>query len=221
MSTTIAVTGRAEEKIAPELGAVTLSVGAQGARRDEVYSRTSAAHERLLVEVRQLEESGALDTWSAGQLRVWSYRPWNNEGTQLPLVHQANADVEVTFTDLTRLGEWVGEVATANELTIGGVEWRLTDATRRRVQEAAQRGAVADALAKAQVYSSALGLGALTPVELADHGMLSTQPQPIAPKLMAMRTAADFGGGAPATEFAPAELVIEASVDARFTAEAA
>jgi len=36
-----------------------------------------------------------------------------------------------------------------------------------------------------------------------------------------MRTAADMGGGAPATEFAPAELVIEASVDARFTAEPA
>lgn len=219
MSTTIAVTGRAEEKIAPELGAVTLSVGAQGAQRDEVYSRTSAAHERLLGEVRGLEASGALDTWSAGQLRVWSYRPWNNEGKHLPLVHQANADVEVIFSDLTRLGDWVGEAATANELTIGGVEWRLTDATRRRVQEAAQRGAVADALTKAQVYASALGLGAPTPVELADHGMLSTQPQPIAPKVMAMRTAADFGGGAPTTEFAPAELVIEASVDARFTAE--
>jgi uncharacterized protein YggE len=221
MSTTIAVTGRAEEKIAPELGAVTLSVGAQGAQRDEVYSGTSAAHERLLTELRGLEASGALDTWSAGQLRVWSYRPWNNEGKQLPLVHQANADVEVIFTDLTRLGEWVGEAATASELAIGGVEWRLTDATRRRVQEAAQRGAVADALTKAEVYASALGLGALTPVELADHGMLSTQPQPIAPKVMAMRTAADFGGGAPATEFAPAELVIEASVDARFTAEPA
>ncbi len=221
MSTTIAVTGRAEEKIAPELGAVTLSVGAQGAQRDEVYSRTSTAHERLLAEVRGLEASGALDTWSAGQLRVWSYRPWNTEGKQLPLVHQANADVEVTFTDLTRLGEWVGEAANADELTIGGVEWRLTDATRQRVQEAAQRGAVADALTKAQVYASALGLGAPTPVELADHGMLSTQPQPIAPKVMAMRTAGDFGGGAPATEFAPAELVIEASVDARFTAEPA
>jgi uncharacterized protein YggE len=221
MSTTIAVSGRAEEKIAPELGAVTLSVGAQGAQRDEVYSRTSAAHERLLTELRGLEASGALDTWSAGQLRVWSYRPWNNEGKQLPLVHQANADVEVIFTDLTRLGEWVGEAATASELAIGGVEWRLTDATRRRVQEAAQRGAVADALTKAEVYASALGLGAPTPVELADHGMLSTQPQPIAPKVMAMRTAADFGGGAPATEFAPAELVIEASVDARFTAEPA
>jgi len=221
MPTTIAVTGRAEERIAPELAAVTLSVGGSGAARDDVYARTSTAHERVLAEVRALEASGALDTWSAGQLRVWSYRPWNNEGKQLPVVHQASADVEVVFSDLGRLGAWVGDAATGDELTIGGIDWRLTDATRRRVQETAQRAAVADAVAKAQVYASALGLGAPTPVELADHGMLSAQPLPVAPKAMMMRTAADMGGGASATEFAPAELVIEASVDARFTAEPA
>jgi uncharacterized protein YggE len=221
MPTTIAVTGRAEEKIAPELGVVTLSVGVQGAGRDDVFARTGAAHERLLADVRGLEASGSLDAWSAGQLRVWSYRPWNAEGTQLPLVHQACADVEVIFTDLARLGEWLGDAAGVAELTIGGVDWRLTDATRRRVQEAAQRGAVADAVAKARVYASALGLGTPAPVELADHGMLSAQPLPPAPKAMLMRASADVGGGAPMTEFAPAQLVIEASVDARFTADPA
>ena len=219
MSTTIAVTGRAEERMAPELGSVTLSIGAQGAVRDHVYGRTTAAHDRVLGQVRELEASGALDTWSAGQLRVWSYRPWNNEGKQLPLVHQASADVEVVFSDLARLGEWVGDVVTAIEVAVGGIDWRLTDATRRRVQEAAQRSAVADALAKARVYASALGLGEPTPVELADHGMLSVQPMPGAQKPMMMRAVAEIGGGPQGTEFAPAQLVIEASVDARFTAE--
>ncbi|WP_173924366.1 SIMPL domain-containing protein [Agromyces sp. Marseille-P2726] len=223
MPTTIAVTGRAEERIDPELGAVTLSVGAQGATRDEVFTRTTVAHERLLNEVRGLEASGALDTWSAGQLRVWSYRPWNSEGRQLPLVHQASAEVEVIFKDLARLGDWLGEAAGVPELSVNGVDWRLTDATRRTVQEAAQRGAVADALTKARIYASALGLGVPTPIELADHGLLSVQPLPGgAPKMLMMRTAAEVGGGGtPTAEFAPAQLVIEASVDARFTAEAA
>jgi uncharacterized protein len=220
MPTTIAVTGHAEERVAPELGVVSLSVGAQGPGRDEVAARTGSAHERLLAEVRELEASGALDTWSAGQLRAWSYRPWNAEGRQLPIVHQASADVEVIFSDLAKLGEWVGESAVTADVTIGGIDWRLTDATRRRVQEAAQRGAVADALAKARVYASALDLGAPVVTELADHGMLSAAPSPIAPAAMMMRTAADVGG-APTTEFAPAHLVIEASVDARFTAEPA
>lgn len=221
MPTTIAVTGRAEQRVAPELGAVSLSIGAQGGRRDDVTARTNEAHERVLDEVRALEASGALDTWSAGQLRVWSYRPWNNEGRQLPLVHQASADVEVVFSDLARLGEWVGETTGVDEIQLGGIEWRLTDASRRRVQESAQRAAVADAIAKAQVYASALGLGAPAPVELADHGMLSTQPVQREPKMLMMRATADMGGGGPSTEFAPADLVIEASVDARFTADVA
>jgi uncharacterized protein YggE len=220
MPTTIAVTGRAEERIAPELGAVTLSVGGSGAAREHVYGRTSAAHERLLAEVRELEASGALATWSAGQLRVWSYRPWNNEGRQLPVVHQASADVEVVFTDLSRIGEWVGEAAGSDEITIGGIDWRLTEATRRRVQETAQRAAVADAVTKAQVYAAALGLGAPAPVELADQGLLAVHPGPPMPKAMMMRAVADVGGAAP-TEFAPQELVIEAAVDARFTADPA
>jgi uncharacterized protein YggE len=220
MPTTIAVTGRAEERIAPELGVVSLSVGAQGPGRDEIAARASSAHERLLAAVRELEASGALDTWSAGQLRVWSYRPWNAGGRQLPVVHQASADVEVIFADLAKLGEWVAQSAASADVTIGGIDWRLTDATRRRVQEAAQRGAVADALAKARVYASALDLGAPVVTELADHGLLSVTPMPMAHAAMMMRTAADVGG-APATEFAPAQLVIEASVDARFTAESA
>ncbi|GAA1949478.1 SIMPL domain-containing protein [Agromyces allii] len=217
MPTTIAVTGRAEERIAPELAAVTLSVGGSGESRDHVLSRTRSAHERLLTAVRGLEASGALESWSAPQLRVWSQRPWNAEGRQLPLVHEARADVEVVFRDLDRLGEWLGDAAGSDELTIGGVEWRLTDATRRSAQEAAQRGAVADAVAKAGVYASALGLGTPTVVELSDHGLLGSQPSPM-PKAMMMRAVADQGGGS-STEFAPLDLVIEASVDARFTAE--
>jgi len=216
---TIAVTGHADERIAPELAAVTLSVGGSGEARDDVVARTGAAHERLLAAIRELEASGALEAWSAPQLRVWSHRPWNAEGRQLPLVHEASADVEVVFRDLDRLGEWLGAAAGSDELTIGGVDWRLTDASRRRASEAAQRAAVADAVAKAGVYASALGLGTPIIVELSDHGLLADGPSPM-PKAMMMRAAADVGGGS-ATEFAPQDLVIEASVDARFTADAA
>ncbi len=159
MATVIAVRGTAEERIDPELGAVSLSIGVSEPKRDVALARTTEAHDRLIAAVRELEASGALDTWSAGQLRVWSHRPWNNEGKQLPLVHQTSAEVEVVFTDLERLGEWVSRVTTGDTVSMGGIEWRLTESTRRRVQESAQRGAVADAVAKARVYAAALGLG--------------------------------------------------------------
>ncbi|WP_343871544.1 SIMPL domain-containing protein, partial [Agromyces bracchium] len=99
MPTTIAVTGRAEERVDPELGAVSLTVAANGADRDRVLASVGETHERVLAAIRDLESAGALESWSAGQLRVWSHRPWNDQGRQLPLVHQASADVEVVFRD--------------------------------------------------------------------------------------------------------------------------
>ena len=215
MPTTISVKGSAEHRAAPELAAAMLSVGASGSDRADVAARTSAAHARLLDEIRQLEASGALETWSADQVRAWSHRPWNADGELLPLVHQASADVEVVFRDLARAGEWLGDAAAIEELTIGGVAWRLTDETHALARESAQRAAVAEAVAKAGVYSSALGLGAPVVVELADH-----EPQSAAPtaRLMAIGAGRDGGG---ATELAPRDLVIAVSVDARFIADTA
>ena len=63
-----------------------------------------------------------------------------------------------------------------------------------------------------------------TPVELADSGLLTAQPVPPAPRGMKLAMAAvayDGGGAGSGTEFAPAELVVEASVEARFHAEPA
>ncbi len=223
VATVIAVRGNAEERIEPELGAVSLSVGSSGPERDATLARTTDARERLIAEIRGLEASGALDTWSAAELRVWSHRPWNAEGKQLPVVHQASADVEVVFTDLERLGEWVSAISLGEQVTVGGIEWRLTDATRKRVQELAQRSAVADVVAKAAVYASALGLGKPTPVELADTGLLTTQPVPPGggELMFATRASADVSGGGASSQFTPAKLVIAASVDARFSAEPA
>lgn len=217
MATVIAVNGRAEERVEPELGAVSLTVGSSSGDRESLLRDVSAGHERLLAEIRELEASGALESWSAGQLRVWSHRPWNAEGRQLPLVHQANADVEVVFSDLSALGGWLGRISETRNIAVGGIDWRLTDATRERVLETAQRAAVADAIRKAGVYASALGLGEPVPVELADSGMLTT-PQPIqrAHQAVLMRAVAD--AGPPEPEMAPAKLVVEAAVEARFSA---
>ncbi|MEI5584607.1 MULTISPECIES: SIMPL domain-containing protein [unclassified Agromyces] len=218
MSTVIAVSGRAEVRIEPELGAVSLTVGSSGADREPLLRDVTDAHARLLEDVRELEATGVLESWSAGQLRVWSHRPWNAEGRRLPLVHQADADVEVVFSDLSALGGWLGRVTGSSHVALGGIDWRLTDGTRDRVLESAQRAAVADAMRKAAVYADALGLGRPIAIELADSGML-TAPQPIPRAQKAVLMRAMDGGGAPEPEMAPAKLVVEASVDARFSAE--
>ena len=177
VATVIAVRGTAEERIDPELGAVSLSIGVSEPKRDVALARTTEAHDRLIAAVRELEASGALDTWSAGQLRVWSHRPWNNEGKQLPLVHQTSAEVEVVFTDLERLGEWVSRVTTGDTVSMGGIEWRLTES------HATSRAGVRAAGRRRRRRGEGTGLrrrprasAAPTPVELADTGLLTAQP---------------------------------------------
>ncbi|MFK4728226.1 SIMPL domain-containing protein [Agromyces mediolanus] len=219
MGTLITVTATAEERVEPELGAVQLSVGASGAERQQVVDRTAAAHERLLGEVRRLDADGVLEQWSAGQLRVWSHRPFNAEGRQLPAVHEARGELELVFRDLAALSAWVSEQTSGEELTLGGVDWRLTEETAARVRETAQRRAVGEAVAKAAVYASALGLGTPTPVELADSGLLDARPAPMAKGNLARAVAFSMDAQqAPVAEFVPADLVVSATVEARFDA---
>lgn len=85
--------------------------------------------------------------------------------------------------------------------------------------ETAQREAVASAVRKAEVYASALGLGAVTPTEVSDPGLLSAeQPQFARSAMMAdsVRMSAP-GGGA---QFQPEDLTVEARVNVRFSANA-
>ncbi|WP_165314372.1 SIMPL domain-containing protein [Agromyces protaetiae] len=221
MSIQIAVNGRAEVKIAPELGAVSVTVSASGPDRQRPLRDVSESHERLLASVRALDAEGVLDRWSATQLRTWAHRPWNSDGKQLALVYNASAAVEIVFSDLGRLSEWVGSAGEEARLSVGGVSWQLTDATNRRVREEAQREAVADAVAKAVVYADAVGAGRPVAVEIADTGMLSAHPveppQPV--YAMARASFAKADAAPPAPELAPADLVIAATVDARFSAE--
>ncbi len=218
MGTLITVTATAEERAWPELGAVQLSVGASGADRQQVVDRTAAAHERLLAEVRRLDAEGALEQWSAEQLRVWSQRPFNAEGRQLPVVPAARGALARVCRDRAALAAGVSAQAAGEELARGGVDWRLTEATAARVRETAQRRAVAEAVAKAGVYASALGLGAPSPVELADSGLLDARPTPMPKGHLARSLAFAADASQPATEFVPAELVVAATVEARFDA---
>ncbi|BDZ56027.1 SIMPL domain-containing protein [Agromyces marinus] len=219
MSTTISVTGRADEHVEPELGVLRLTVAASGQDREHVLAQVGSAHEQVLSDLRGLDAAGSLESWSAGSLRVWSHRPWNAEGRRLPLVHEAAAEVEASFRDLDALGAWAGPAAWAESVTLEGIEWRLTEATRSRVHESAQRRAVADAVRKAGVYAEALGLAAPVPVEIADHGMPGERPVQRNHRQAPVRAMAMADAAAPAAEFAPAKLVVEAAVDARFSTQ--
>ncbi|MFF2773040.1 SIMPL domain-containing protein, partial [Streptomyces bacillaris] len=158
--TIITVQGEYELKHPAERGAVRLSVAYEGEERSETLALTTQRHASLAAELRELHnpQSGPVISWASDQLRVWGDRPWNQDGRRLAPVFHAEVGMDATFSELTALSDWVGVVSLLDGVTIQGVVWSLTEARRQSITQEARRRAVENAVAKATVYATSLGL---------------------------------------------------------------
>ena len=217
--TIITVQGEYELKHAAERGYVRLTVAFDGPDREEVLAHTTERQASLVSELRDLHDSqaGPVTSWTSGSLRVWGDRPWSQTGEQLPVVHHAELDLEVTFSDLAALSDWVGATSLLSGVTVAGVTWSLTDARRQTLVQEARRRAVENAVAKATVYATSLGLSTVRPVALSDPGMLGDGSAPIQPPQPLFARAVSDTSNASLT-LKPEEIVIQIQVHARFAA---
>jgi hypothetical protein len=218
---TITVRGEHETRVLPEEAVAHLSVRAEGPERGAVVERIAALAAPLRDDLATRKDAGGLSDWSSQRVSVWANRPWNNEGKQLALVHYASVEITATFTDFAALSWWLSDVAERDGVQVDNVTWRLTPATAKSMEADVAAQAVKVAVDRATAYASAIGLATLTPLEIADLGLLtdaSAGPAP-APKMMrAMAMGAMDSGGAPAVELQPEDIVVTAAVEARFSA---
>ncbi|QWT23034.1 SIMPL domain-containing protein [Subtercola sp. PAMC28395] len=217
--TIITVEGHFDYHHPAERGTVMLAAGFQGPERASVVSRTAQLHGALTQQAQQLVAGNTVTWWSADRMRVWSERPWNNAGAQLPLVHHASVGLEVKFSDLSALAVWVENVATLDGVTVTGIHWALTELTKSRITAEAQQRAVNDAVVRATAYAQSLGLSTVVPLALADPGMLGDDsrlfsPTGAAPMVRAMAASAQEGG----LDLKPEDITVESRVHARFAA---
>ena len=218
---TITVRGEHETRVLPEEAVAHLSVRAEGPERGAVVERIAALAAPLRDDLATRKDAGGLSDWSSQRVSVWANRPWNNEGKQLALVHYASVEITATFTDFAALSWWISDVAERDGVQVDNVTWRLTPATAKSMEADVAAQAVKVAVDRATAYASAIGLASLTPLEIADLGLLtdaSPGPAP-APKMMrAMAMGAMDSGGTPAVELQPEDIVVTAAVEARFSA---
>lgn len=222
--TIITVQGQFSSWYPAERATVQVSVQTDGPDRDEVFARAVAGADavRALTEPLADKQRGPITWWSSDSVRVWSERPWNAEGIQLPLVFHAAVDVSVKFSDFEALGRWVEAAAAVDGATIGSIDWDLTESTRTSAVVEVRSRAVKDAVAKASVYAQSIGLGSVTAIALADPGMLGDPsgagggaPQP----LFARASMKSFDStAAPQLALKPEEISVASVVDARFVA---
>src|SRR5690606_38818497 len=127
------------------------------------------------------ESAGPITWWSSDRLSIWSERPWNTEGKQLPTVFHAEVAFRAKFSDFDELARWIERVASVPGVTISHIEWSLTDERRTSVIAAVREAAVKDAVDKATTFAASVGLSSVRAVALADPGLLGDQSLAMAP----------------------------------------
>lgn len=213
----ITVRGQSETRVVPERAVAHVSAAAEGPERGAVVERLAAIAEPVRADLTARKDAGIIQDWSSRRVSVWSSRPWNNEGKQLALVHHANVEFTATFTDTLALSDWLNGIAATEGMQVGAVDWQLTPDTRARIEREVATDAVRVALERASAYAHAIGRESVSPVQIADLGLLGGAPQPPEPRMFA-RAAAIGAAAPPAVEFHPDEIVVTAAVEARFTA---
>ena len=216
--TVISVQGSHTAWFPAERASVSIAVSADGPERDAVVTAATTAADAVRATIEPLHAAGPISKWSADSLRVWSERPWNQNGEQLDPVHHAALDLSVTFDDFTALSGWIEQVVRIEHVALAGIHWSLTDSRTTAVTAEVRSRAVKDAVSKASVYAQSIGLGSVTATAMADPGMLGdgSSPTPGFESRMAMKMDSASGGGGIALK--PEQIEITAAVDARFIA---
>ncbi|ALJ20016.1 SIMPL domain-containing protein [Microbacterium sp. No. 7] len=213
----ITVRGSHQTRIAPELGVAHVSAVAEGPERGPVVEALAAIAQPVRDDLAARKAADTIVDWSSERVTVWAERPWNSEGRQLAPVHHGRVDLTATFDDTMALSDWLNGLAARDGIQIGTVDWQLSPGTRARVERETATAAVAVAVARAEAYAAAIGRDDVTPIEIADLGLLSSGvAHPEGAPMMRMAMAASASDSA--IEFRPDDIVITSSVEARFRA---
>lgn len=215
---TITVRGEDEEHITPERATIRVTVSTEGAQRGAVVDQIKHLAEPVRASITERNDSGSVAEWTSKRLAVRAERPWNSDGKRLALVYKATIDFTATFTEASELSIWVSDISAWDGVEVGWVNWHLTPETRARVEREVASAAVGVAVARAEAYAAALHLTTVTPREIADVGLISSGQPPAAPQMMRARGAAFAADSAPAMEYEPEDIVVSATVEARFDA---
>ena len=220
--TVITVQGRFSAFYPAERATVEVSVHREAPKRQPAFAGTLAASETVRESIVALHDpaAGPVTWWASDNIQVWTEKPWNNEGKQLPPVFHARIGFTVKFNDFEALTKWIEAVSATDSVSVGQVSWALTEARTTGVTAEVRSRAVKDAVAKASVYAQSIGLGSVVAVAIADPGMLGDQVHGggSAPEAASMRVAKAGGDSEPALSLKPEDIEVSAVVDARFIA---
>lgn len=219
----ITVSGTGRSSLRPERATLHLTAGFESGDKAEAMSEATRVVNELSADLRRLKElDPSPTTWSAVlPIGTRSWRPWSDQGAILPMRHAASARLMVKFRDFPTLAGFADHWGGRPGITLGHIEWTLTEARQKETERSVLAQAVEVARERAQVLATAAGAGEVRCLEVSDPGMLGHRTEGEPMMLAASRSAyaKDAGGGGEGIEIAPEDVDIEATVHARFTAD--
>lgn len=213
----IDVEGHAVRRVRPERAQVVVRIGLESVDQHAVAADGAALHLRLTDEATAFRASGAATWWSATPLRVLPFDKWMANHTPSQRMYRAAAEVTIRFSDFDMLADWLAGLLDVEGVTVGSVDWRLTEQTHRNVLADVRREAVRDGIRRAADYASALSGQPSVVVR-----GIATMPAPLhgEPRLQAM-SAASTEGAPVVPVVTPQEVVVEDTVQLKTTANPA
>lgn len=212
----ITVRGESSTRVRAAHAVVQMTVTGDGPDRAGVISAVGDIADPIRRDLDDRLAAGSISAWAGGRVSVWSERPWNEHGAQLPPVHHASLDLSVTIADDDVLSRWLSEIAAHSGIRVGSVVWDVSRETRAALERDAAASAVLDAVERATAYARAVGRERVRPIEIADAGLIGRAAEEGAAAKSLMRSDAAV---APALAIRADEIVITAVVEARFRAQ--
>ncbi|MFL6088897.1 MAG: SIMPL domain-containing protein [Aeromicrobium sp.] len=213
----ISVRGEAEGRYAAERAVVLLAAVFEGAAKDQMYDHAVALQKAIAGQLAELVDRGAVATWSSDDVAMSTHRPWLGDGRRGGLMHVARIGLSAEFVDFERLSGFLDHWSGRDGVEVAGVTWDLLEKNRRWRTAELRRAAVDDAAEKAQAYAEAVRRGRVTPIRVADPGLLSPSGGGAVPYALASRMAG--GEGNDGLRLTPAPVVIRVAVEAAFAAD--
>lgn len=164
---TITVTGEGTVTAAPDLATISLGVTTQGATAGEAMAANSAALATVLERVKAAGVEGRDIQTSILNLNPnWS----NSDGSSMPVIegYIATNVVQIRVRDLAGLGGVLDAAVTDGANTLNGVSFGLAEP--EPALDEARKEAVAAARARAELLTTAAGVGLGRIVSISENG---------------------------------------------------
>lgn len=215
----ITVVGKAITTLQPELAELHLSLGFQSGQLERAVRDATEVAEAFNQELRRLNDEDPCPVTETVllPLSTRSWRPWSQDGSQLPFQHEAASRAKLTFANFRAMSAFINDWGRQPGVTINHVDWKLTDEREAAETSRILGDAVADARARAATLAAAAGEGEVRFVELSDTPFNDVRQDMFSEAGLQMARGA--AGGGEGVDLTPEDIIVQVRVHARFTTD--